>query len=54
MCLNLKFGPQSGVAILEVLFFVLILDTESCLKHVNEMVSDFLLFVGMVVQLPWR
>lgn len=37
------------------LFLLQILDTESCLKHVNKMVSDyFLLFVGMVIQLPWR
>lgn len=30
--------------------------SESYLKHANKMISDFffLLFVGMVIQLPWR
>lgn len=36
-------------------FFFRFLHAESCLKHMNKTVSDyFLLFVGMVTQLPWR
>lgn len=37
------------------LFLSRILGTESCLKPLQEVVSDaFLLFAGMVVRLPWR